>query len=338
MKKALKIAIVYIGMVIGAGFASGREVLEYFNLHSNKSFCGVLLAAFLFMAVACIILFKAAEDGLYDFDSYIASVAGKAAPAVKWFMLVFMFCGLFTMFAGSSALVYSLTTMPNIAGAVLMAGVCFVVLSFDLKGLVAVNTILVPIMICGIVYVSVCTAIFGDTETFASSEYVSGGIMLSAVCYAAYNTVTAGSVLVPLARGVGAREIRRGAVGSGFVIGLLIMLVWTVQGINFDMVWDSELPMLELAALCGKTCKRVYTAVLFMAICTTAVSYGFGIMSHFSSKIKTRGQRVLTAAVICLAALPPAMYGFSNLVAQLYSAFGYIGMIWIVWIVIDRFK
>ena len=162
--------------------------------------------------------------------------------------------------------------------------------------------------------------------------------MLSAVCYAAYNTVTAGSVLVPLARGAGIRQIRAGAVGGGFVIGILIMLVWTVQGLHFAALWDSELPMLELAALCGRNCKRVYTAVLFMAICTTAVSYGFGLMSHFSARIKTRGQRALAAAVICLAALPPAMYGFSNLVAQLYSALGYIGMIWMVWVVIDRLK
>ena len=73
-----------------------------------------------------------------------------------------------------------------------------------------------------------------------------------------------------------------------------------------------------------------------MAICTTAISYGFGLISHFSDKIKTLRRRIMFAAVICLAALPPAMYGFSNLVARLYSLFGYMGMIWIIWIIIDK--
>ena len=235
MKKALKIATVYIGLVIGAGFASGREILEYFNFRSNTNISGVLIAAFLFMIIAYLILAKSSEEGISDFDSYITSVAGRTAPLVRGFMLVYMFCGLFVMFSGSGALTDSLSLLPDFYGSVLMALICFAILSFDL-------------------------------------------------------------------------------------------------------IHDSELPMLTLAALCGKLCKRVYTAVLFMAICTTAVSYGFGLMSHFSDKIKTSRQRVLFSAVLCLTALPFSLYGFSNLVSQLYSAFGYIGMIWIVMVIVDKYR
>lgn len=338
MKKSIKISLVYIGLIIGAGFASGREVMEYFNLRSNTSLCGVLTAAVIFAAAAYIIMSKAAENGISDFDTYIDSVAGRAAVWVKNFMMIYMFCGLFTMFSGSSALVYSLSVLPKTTGAVLMAIVCFLVLSFDMRGIVTVNVILVPLMVLGIVYVAVCTIIFGDAAAFSPYELASGEILLSAVCYAAYNTVTAGAVLVPLSNGSDKKVFGRAAIIGGFIIGLLILLVWLAQGMNFDALWNSELPMLELAALCGKTCKRVYTAVLFMAICTTAASYGFGLLSHFSGRIKTRQQRVMFAAVICLAALPPAMYGFSSLVARLYSLFGYIGMVWVLWIVIDRLR
>ena len=338
MKKALKIATVYIGLVIGAGFASGREILEYFNFRSNTNISGVLIAAFLFMIIAYLILAKSSEEGISDFDSYITSVAGRTAPLVRGFMLVYMFCGLFVMFSGSGALTDSLSLLPDFYGSVLMALICFAILSFDLRGIVTLNLILVPLMICGIIFVSVCTAIFSDIAVFSPTEYINGGVMISAVCYATYNTVTAGAVLVPLAKDLSIKTIRAAAVGGGFCIGFLIMLVWTVQGASFDLIHDSELPMLTLAALCGKLCKRVYTAVLFMAICTTAVSYGFGLMSHFSDKIKTSRQRVLFSAVLCLTALPFSLYGFSNLVSQLYSAFGYIGMIWIVMVIVDKYR
>lgn len=337
MKNVIKIASVYVGLIIGAGFASGREVLEYFNFPSNGKFFGVLAAAFMFSAIAYIILAKAAENKINSFDLYIDSIAGRCAPAIKYFMLIYMFCGLFVMFSGSGALVDRLSPFSDFCGAILMAVICFIVISFDVKGVVALNILLVPIMICGILYVSFYSVIFNDVSAFM--EVGSGGaIMLSAVCYSAYNTVTAGSVLVPLADGADNKEIRKAAVIGGFVIGLLIMSVWCVQQINIDILWDSELPMLELSALCGKVCKRVYTAVLFMAICTTAVSYAFGIMSYFSDKINGLGQRMIFAAVICLAAIPFSLYGFSNLVAKLYSLFGYIGMIWIIWTVIDRYK
>ncbi len=336
MKKAFKIASVYIGLIIGAGFASGREVLEYFNLRSSTNICGVLLASFLFMVIAYIILTKASSEGIYTFSGYIDSVAGRLSPVVKGFMLIYMFCGLFVMFAGSGALVYSSSPLSSFWGCALMALICFLVIGFDLKGIVTLNLILVPLMVCGIVFVTVSAAIFGTAQT--SAIYTGGGIMLSAVCYASYNTVTAGAVLVPLARDTNIKTIRASAVGGGFVIGLLLMLLWTVMGINLDTLYDSDLPMLELSALIGKTTKRIYTAVLFMAICTTAVSYAFGIISHFSDRLKTKKDRVLFSAVLCLAALPFSLYGFSALISKLYSALGYIGMIWIIMMIFDRLR
>ena len=338
MKTGFKIAMVYIGLIIGAGFASGREVLEYFNFRSSTNMSGVLLAAFLFIVIAYIILREASENKIYNFDDYITKVSGRVAPAVRLFMLLYMFCGLFVMYSGSGALVYSLSEFPFIYGALIMAVICFGVISFDIKGIVTLNLILVPLMICGIIFVAVSTAVFSSVPTFSPIKYVDGGVLLSAVCYSAYNTVTAGAVLVPLARDVDLKSIRIGAIGGGFCIGLLIMLVWTVQGANFDILYNEELPMLTLAALCGKLCKRVYTAVLFMAICTTAVSYGYGIMAKFGDRIKTAGQRALMAGVICISALPFSLYGFSNLVAGLYSFFGYIGMIWVLMVIVDRYK
>ena len=44
MKKALNISALYIGLVIGAGFASGREILEYFNLKNQRDLSGIILA------------------------------------------------------------------------------------------------------------------------------------------------------------------------------------------------------------------------------------------------------------------------------------------------------
>ena len=115
-----------------------------------------------------------------------------------------------------------------------MALVCFFVLSFDMRGIVAVNVSLVPLMVLGIVYVAVCTIIFRDAAAFSTYEFASGEILLSAVCYAAYNTVTAGAVLVPLSNGSDKRTLGRASIIGGFIIGLLILLVWLAQGLNFD--------------------------------------------------------------------------------------------------------
>ena len=323
-------------MIIGAGFASGREVLEYFNFKSNTSFSGILISAFLFMLISYVIMKKANEDGISDFYTYVKSISGRASKVVYGFMLTYMFCGLFIMFAASGELIYDISLFSRLDGILLMAIVCFAVLSFDIKGIVAVNFFLVPFMICGIVYVAVVSSIFSVTDVFALSFELSGSMAVSALCYAAYNTITAGSVLVPLSADANARTIRRAAIAGGFVIGLLIMLVWFAQSINFDIVYSSDLPMLELAAFCSKTCKRIYALVLFSAITTTAISLGFGLISEISTK--TGLNKILTSAVLCFLAIPFALYGFSNAVKNIYALFGYIGFAWIIWIMIDRLR
>lgn len=349
MKNNLKTAFVYIGLVIGAGFASGREIMEYFNLKSSSNSTGVLCAAFLFMLIAYLIGIKASENNLSTFDEYIDSIAGKASPAVKIFMLLYMFCGLFVMYAGSGALINAVTPFSSISGAVLMAVICFVVLNFDISGIVAVNIILVPLMIFGIILISIYYTVFKDIPTFAGESYItylnnttftSGflPIVSSAICYASYNTLTAASVLVPLTQKQSLPDIRKSSIFGGFIISFLIIVIWYVQGLSFDIISDDELPMLTLAALCGKHCKYMYTSVLFMSICTTSISYGYGILSHFSKLIKSKKDKLLFTFVICISALPPALYGFSNLVSNMYSLFGYIGIIWILWIIIDQIK
>ena len=64
LRNGLKIAFVYIGLIIGAGFASGREILEYFNMQSRENPFPILLAVFLFALVSFLILNKTYKSGI----------------------------------------------------------------------------------------------------------------------------------------------------------------------------------------------------------------------------------------------------------------------------------
>lgn len=43
-KAALQIAFTYIGTVVGAGFASGKEIVEFFVQYGSQGLVGILLA------------------------------------------------------------------------------------------------------------------------------------------------------------------------------------------------------------------------------------------------------------------------------------------------------
>ena len=335
MKQGLYLAFVYIGLVIGAGFASGREIMEYFNLPSLTDHRGVVLATFLLIMVCYFILRRAYLWNLSTCEEYLSSVAGTAAPWVNRLMLLYLFCGFFTMLSGCGALLNQSFLLPPFVGSFCLLLLCFIVLSFDLKGIIALNLVLVPCMVAGILYLCIDAILFQSAPAF-SLRHLTQGIMVSAICYVSYNTVSAASVLVPLQKGITPKGILVASVLGGFILGFMVLMIWLSQSVFFDALKESEIPLLQLAAMSGRVQKYLYTAVLLMAIITTAVSQGFGFLAHF--RLSTMRQRVKGALLFCLIAFPFSLLGFSSLVANLYSLFGILGLIWMAWIFIDFYR
>lgn len=334
MKNGLRLALVYIGLVIGAGFASGREILQYFNLPSLTDQSGIVIATFLFMAVCYVILYRSYTFGINSFNDYLGCITGKFSKLFSVIIYIYLFCGFFTMFAGSGALIEQSFMKPSILGIFLMAFICFVTLSFNLKGIVALNMILVPCMIMGILYISFAS-VFLEIETSAFSIQTKN-IILSSILYVSYNTLSAPAVLVPLQKGLSPTGITTASVFGGFVLGMLIMVIWFAQSLNMDILLNSQIPMLHLAAILGKSQKQLYSVILFMSICTTAVSQGFGLMEYFNCK--TAKTRVIFSALLCTAALPFSLIKFSALVEKLCGFFGLVGLLWMVMIFIDFYR
>ena len=328
MKNVLKVTFLYIGLVIGAGFASGREILEFFNLKNREDFAGIVLAGALFSLVVYIILIKSKQYGTTDFFEFTDMISGKAGYFIKKFMFLYLFAGFFVMLsAGGTLFSFSLGCDKKI-GIIFMAVLCFIVLVFESRGIVILNTLLVPIMILGIIYICISELLFGVVATFNSLDFVKNNFLASAVCYVSYNTINAGAVMVPMSKSMTEKEIKISALLSGVTLGTLILVVWLTQNLRFNDIYMSEFPMLDIAANQGIVQKNIYSMVLLMSICTTAASCGFGVLSAF--KLNTKGERVLAVLILCLLAAPLSYLEFSSLVANVYSMFGYVGLIWLV--------
>ncbi len=335
MKKILEITSVFIGLVIGAGFASGREIYEYFCIPSQTDFLGIIIATIGFGIICYITMCLAKKTKSKDFNSLINNVTGRIAPAVRLFMLCFMFCGFFIMLSACGALAQETMNISPRYGIFFLAAVCFAVFSFDVKGIVMLNVVLVPLMILGMFWICI-TTILGTTPTFATLESIKTNPIVSSLCYISYNTVTAGAVLVPLSASATKKQITASSALSGTVLGLLIFIAWLCMNLFFDRLFLSEMPLLELAATNGNLTEGIYTAVLFMALCTTAVSHGFGILSKIS--FSRPHYRIVTSGILCLIAIPFAELGFANLVSNLYAIFGYLGIPWVILLIRSHFS
>lgn len=326
---SFRICAVWIGTMIGAGFASGREILQFFGSPSEKSGTAIVFAVFMLILICRRILTVGFESGSYNLNDYLAATGGRTAKYIKYFMLLFMFSGLSVMFAASGALFSQTFGITPAAGIFLMAIICFFIFIFDVRGITALNCIVVPLMLAGLIYISVYSSMTGSRETFS---YFVADVkkfpFLSALCYVSYNTITLSAVLIPLCKDIDKKQIRIISITGGSVLGLLILIIWTSMGLRYEHLLSSEIPMMHLAAVSGKLCKNVYTVVLFLSICTTAVSDGFGILAE--NPPKNRFSYTLRCAILCISAVPLALFGFSGLVENLYTIFGIFGFFMIL--------
>lgn len=327
LKNGFKIAFVYVGLVIGAGFASGQEIMRYFVKYNTRNLSGVVTATLLFICVAFLILKRTYKYNIKSFDEYIRTVAGRAAPIVRAFVTMFMFAGFFTMLSGCGTLMSEIFNVDRSRGIWLMAAASFAALAAGNRGIVALNTILVPVIILGMGYLCVASVTLWSVPAFSQSA---DNYVTSALRYVSYNTITAGAVLVPLRPYISKRSAAAGAFLGGGILGVLIFLVWFALKTNFASA-VGELPLFTLSGLGGGAFEKFYAAILLLAMYTTAAANGFGILSQ--TKAEGGRERVLYSLLFCLAAILPAYIEFSLLVEHLYGFFGWAGLAWMLMII-----
>ena len=75
----LKVAGVYITTIIGAGFASGQEIVQFFSSYYEGGFYGIILAGILFAIIGYVVLDKVYSERIRGYDEFVF-------PTVGWFM------------------------------------------------------------------------------------------------------------------------------------------------------------------------------------------------------------------------------------------------------------
>ena len=95
--KSFKKACTCIGMVVGAGFASGRELTDYFLSFGDRWQAGVFISGILFFLVFYCITTIVNTKNINSCNEYLSVIMDeKTAVFTEWasglFFLLFIFC------------------------------------------------------------------------------------------------------------------------------------------------------------------------------------------------------------------------------------------------------
>ncbi len=337
MRKSLTIAFVYTTVILGAGFASGRELSEFFVKFGAAGIVGLLIAGLLFSFVGYAVLDICRTNKISDYNLFMDRVMGKRiGTIVELAVVLFMFILYATMLSASASAIRQAFNLPFTAMVIVSALACFVLLLFDLDGLVAFNARLAPFMIAGTILIGIYAFVTQTVPTSAISDGFTGPTSstwwFSACVYASYNIVTAISVLAAMGHMVSSQ---RDAAFSGIMGGVMM----TVLGLFLCVplfqhkadIMNTDIPILAIVTEYGTFFEYMYLLLLLCAILTTAISNAFTLSRWLNGRYSVK-PIYAKLAVTALASVF-AHVGFSVFVSKVYPLFAAAGAIEIIYIV-----
>ena len=89
MKKLnwIEITSLYIGVIMGAGFASGRECWQFLGVFGKRGYLGAVLCTCIFIMLACMLTYIARSKGTADLGRLISPVDNKAVYEIIGWIL-----------------------------------------------------------------------------------------------------------------------------------------------------------------------------------------------------------------------------------------------------------
>jgi len=330
IKYRFMLIIGYLGAVIGAGFASGQEIVQFFVAYGPNGAKGVLLATVLFGLCGGLLLYKAHDKKITNYQDMLKQLLGpRVGMTVDFLLAIFLFLGISTMLSASGAVFYEHLYLSKNLGIFLAYVVIVVLLAAGKKGLILSYNMLVPIKIVLLLIISGYAAFFVDIkpeEVYAFSLNTEGDWtwILSSILYVAYNFALAMVVLTEYQSVTNRRNGIVGAAWGGLILGGLVIVNYFSLCKFLPAVMHYQVPMLYVAGQISLTAKHLYTIVLWLGIITTAIANAYGFAQRFS-KFTGLSYRVCLVLSITMA-LPLSLQSFSSLVAKIYPIFGILGV------------
>ena len=335
----LNVALMFVGAIMGAGFASGREIWQFFGVFGVKGKIGVLLVGILFILLGTATAYIARKLGTNEMGRIIAPGNNqKIANAVSWFMAIILFTVLINMTAACGAMLNQLFGINPMIGGVIIAVLVVATVLGEFERISKVFKYIMPVLFAAVVAVSIivimsCNKIESDMSLLNPSP-IAGNWILASCLYISYNILA----MIPIVAtsSVNAKSEKAAILGSGLggvLLGILAFVI--VSAIQKDMLFaqEADMPMLAYSTRVSPAAGLGYSILLFAAIYSSATSNFYG----FTTKIKEgphKGRMVIIAAA---AAFLLGLVGFKNVVAYMFPIEGYLGFIIVAMIAVNFF-
>lgn len=344
IKNILGIAMAFVGVVVGAGFASGQEILQFFSSFGYWGLLGGVVSGLCFTILGMAVGELSQVSVSHSFKEGLYLICGPRMGVVVDIMITFfMYAIAVVMFAGGGSLMEQQWGVPAQYGSIAVMLITVLIVFLRVDRVMAFIGSVTPILVLMMIFLCIYSwntrdlpleelDVIAHTKPQGAGHWLVGSLL-----YVSYNMVVgAPFLMIAGAQATSRRNALLGGLVGGLLLGFLIVLIGAGVFGRIDTIGSAALPMLMLATEQSKLLGTIMSVVIFAMILTTSV----GVLYSFSARIFTPNTRKFNigTAIAGVLGLVGAKIGFINLVGTVYPFFGYLGFVLMAWILIAWFR
>lgn len=305
-----------------------RKYIVFFGIYKGNGLLGILLSSI----IIAIIIYKSLKviknKNIKNYSEFIEIIL-KDNLSKKRFLKesiinivnVFLLISFYIMIAGFTVCLKQEFNIPMSIGFLIIISFLLITLKKDINGIIKANNILIPILILLFI-------ILGNKKIdnmYINEVNIELSWIVKAILYSSYNSIVLIPILIDLKKHIKKEGIIAITVGViNFILSIIIYFL-----LNSENISNVEIPILYIAETLGNKAKIIYSLVILIAIYTSAISVGHGLLKNIS---KTQTEYKKKAFIICLSSIFICQIGFSNLINLMYPIFGSLGLIQIIFL------
>lgn len=333
MKKSFQIGAAFIGVIVGAGFASGQEILQFFTSFGTIGIIGTLVATALFAFIGMNLTQLGSRLQTTSHQNVIYHICGRYVGIVVDFVITFFLFGVtVVMFSGAGAIFEQQFNIPGYIGSIIMAIVTIATVTLSVQKVITLIGAFTPFLLLLVIVItgySVINYDFSTAEIQAAVTSKNQGAphwLLGGLLYVSYNIAAGVAMLTVMGGTVKDEKVAAwGGIIGGLGLGLLLLLINISMLTQLKEIAAVPMPMLFLANNMGSIVGTLMSIILLGMIYNTAVGmlYAFTVRFIQPDTVRFKGSIILFGLV----AYAASFVGFVTLVGTVYPVMGYLGFV-----------
>lgn len=336
MPRVLTYAGAIVAFLIGSGFATGQEILQYYTAYGYWGVFGTGLLVLALMTFVAVEFFTVGQARKFERPSLIFHYyCGRhLGTFFDYFSVLFVFLSFTVMVAGAGAVFQEHYGLSKYAGGIGLAVAVGISVWFGLKSLVDVIGKIGPV----IVVIAIALGIIGIAHnpggiseghallpelglTSASTNW-----FMSGLSYVGFCMLWLAAFLTALGKTTRSRrEAAAGGMAGAVIFSVACMVVGLGLLANVTHVGGTEIPMLILAGDISPALAAGISVMILAGIYTTAVPLLWTVSSRFCAD-RTPRFKYLTLVLAAVGTVIGLVLPFSQMVNIVYVVNGYVGI------------